>query len=121
MKVRERKRHTWWVRAFFLLVALPLLGVSPYIGVVNNPNENVRTFMTIAMVDLHTFKLDGVIRNFGWVNDMARVPGKPGEPDSHYSVKGPAVSYAGAPIYWAFKKLAVWRHHAPPSVTWTLE
>jgi hypothetical protein len=121
MKVgRRHTRHTWWIRAFFVLVALPLLGVSPFIGVVNNPNENVRTYMTMALVDDHTFRLDEVIKRFGWVNDMAKVPGKNGEPDYHSSVKGPAVSYAGVPIYWAFKKVAVRLGHTAPSKSWTL-
>jgi hypothetical protein len=125
MKVREGlRRGTWqraWVRVFFVLVALPLLGVSPYIGVVNNPNENVRTYMTMALVEDHTFKIDEVVRRFGWVNDMARVPGKGGEPDHVYSVKGPAVSYAGLPFYWAFRKIAIRLHHTPPSPTWRPE
>ncbi len=118
MKVRKRRLRVWWVRAFFLLVALPLLGVSPYIGIINNPNENVRTYMTMAIVEDHTFRIDGVVRRFGWINDMARVPAHGKEPDHVYSLKGPAVSYAGLPVYWAFRKIAIWRGHAPPSETW---
>jgi hypothetical protein len=121
MKVRERRRQRRWVRVFFVLVALPLLGVSPYIGVINNPNENVRTYMTMALVEDHTFKIDDVVRRFGWVNDMARVPGKDGQPDHRYSVKAPAVSYAGLPVYWAFRRVAIALHHTPPAVGWKQE
>ncbi len=121
MKVRERLRQRRWVCAFFVLVALPLLGISPYIGVINNPNENVRTYMTMALVEDHTFQIDQVVQRFGWVNDMARVPGKDGQPDHLYSVKGPAVSYAGLPVYWAFRQVAIRLHHTPPSLTWKPE
>ncbi len=121
MNVRERKGQGRWVAAFFVLVALPLLGVSPYIGVVNNPNENVRTYMTMALVEDHTFKIDDVVRRFGWVNDMAKVPAKGSVPDHFYSVKAPAVSYAGLPVYWAFRKIALALHHTAPSFTWKPE
>jgi hypothetical protein len=121
MKVRERLRQRRWVCLFFVLVALPLLGISPYIGVINNPNENVRTYMTMALVEDHTFKVDDVVRRFGWVNDMARVPGKDGQPDHEYSVKAPAVSYAGLPFYWAFRKVAMALHHTAPSFEWRPE
>src|SRR5580692_2756337 len=117
MKVRESRRDRRWIRAFFILVALPFLGVSPYIGAVNNPNENVRTYMTMAIVEDHTFQVDNVVQHFAWCNDMAKVPGKDGAPDRRYSVKAPAVSYLGIPFYWAFRKIALWRHHTPPSDT----
>src|SRR5580658_6999024 len=119
--MKAGRHHKWWIRAFFILIAVPFFGVSPYIGVVNNPNENVRTYMTMALVEDHTLRLDEVIKRFKWVNDMAKVPGKNGEPDHRYSVKAPAVSFAGVPIYWAFRKVAIWRHHTPPSTTWAAE
>jgi hypothetical protein len=119
--MRDGRRHKGWIRAFFVLVALPLLGVSPYLGVINNPNENVRTYMTMAIVEDHTLRLDEVLRRFQHVNDMAKVPGKNGEPDHRYSVKAPAVSFAGVPFYWVFRKIAIWRKHTPPSPTWTAE
>jgi hypothetical protein len=121
MKVRGSRRHVWYVRAFFVLVALPLLGLCPYMAVINNPNENVRTYMTIALVEEHTFSIDDVVRRFGWVNDMARVPGDGKKTDHYYSVKAPAVSYAGVPVYWLFRKAAIRLGHAPPSDTWTVE
>jgi hypothetical protein len=119
--MRVGRHDTRWIRAFFFLIALPFLGVSPYIGVVNNPNENVRTYMTMALVEDHTLRLDNVLRHLPWCNDMAKVPGKNGEPDHRYSVKAPAVSFAGVPVYWAFRKIAIWRGHTAPSPTWTPE
>ena len=46
-----------------------------------------------------------MVARYGWVNDMAAVP----EPDGSrhlFSVKAPAVSYAGVPFYWALMKVA---------------
>ncbi len=109
-----------WRFAFFVLVAIPLLGVSPYNGALNNPNENVRTFMTMAIVEGHTLRLDAVVDHFSWVADMARVPAPKGG-SHYYSVKGPAVSLAGVPFYWAFRQIAIWRGHAAPSHDWSPE
>ena len=64
-------------RVFFALVALVFTCVYPFIGWVNNPNENVRTYMTMALVEEHTFRIDTIVGRYGWVNDMASVP----EPD----------------------------------------
>lgn len=102
--------HAAKVRLATLLVLalafLPFVCVFPYIGVVNNPNENVRTYMTMALVEEHTFRIDKIVERHGWVNDMAKAPDKrTGEPHL-YSVKAPAISYAGVPIYWAFTKIA---------------
>lgn len=86
-----------------MLCALPMLGVFPYLAAVNNPNENVRTYMTMALVEHGTLRIDEIVARFGWVNDMARVP----QPDggAHYfSVKAPATSYAGVPGYFLFSK-----------------
>ena len=120
MRIRERRRDRGWLFVFFVLVGIPLLGVSPYIGAANNPNENVRTFMTMAIVEDHTFSLNAVLDRFGWVNDMARVP-MPDGGSRFYSVKGPAVSYAGVPVYLAFRKVALVFGHAAPSRSWSAE
>ncbi len=50
--------------------------VYPYMAWVNNPNENVRTYMTMAIVEQHTFKIDKIVERHGWVNDMAKAPDK---------------------------------------------
>jgi hypothetical protein len=38
--VSASNRH---VKLFFVLCALPMFVVFPYLGAINNPNENVRT------------------------------------------------------------------------------
>jgi hypothetical protein len=94
------------VRLVLLLCAAPLLLVFPYLGATRNPNENVRAYMTMAIVEAGTIRIDSQVERYGWINDMANVPG-PAEGEAHYiSVKAPAVSLAGVPVYWAFRKLA---------------
>ena len=104
---------------FFALTFVVYTLVFPYISVVNNPNENVRTYMTMAIVEGRTFRIDDIVGRHGWVNDMARAPETkmsasnaaafcaehPGK--CHlYSVKAPAVSYLGVPAYWAMTRIA---------------
>ena len=91
-----------------------MISVFPYLALVNNPNENVRAYMTMALVDDGTFCIDGPVRRFGWINDMARVPQKDGT-FRYYSVKAPAVSYAGVPVYWALSRLAPHLGHPRPT------
>jgi hypothetical protein len=112
---------------FFALVFVVFTCVEPYLAAINNPNENVRTYMTMAIVENHTFQLDDIVMRHAWINDMARVPEtagklKPGEPvpigtKSHLlSVKGPATSYFGVPFYWAFTKIAPRLGHPVPTL-----
>ncbi len=120
-------------RVVFACLFLVFTTVYPYIAWVNNPNENVRTYMTMALVEQHTLSLEEVLKRHGWTNDMALVSPKvpriafrdlfsretlrlsraeppPGWFDpahsTHYSVKGPAVSFMGVPVYWAYTKIA---------------
>lgn len=109
--LRQGLRRSRWARAsraghkiFLLLALVPLLCVFPYIGAVNNPNENVRTYMTMALVEEGTLRIDTQIARYGWVNDMAVVPSKTGP--HHYSVKAPYVSLVAVPFYWLQTKLA---------------
>ncbi len=88
------------------LAFLAFTCVFPYLGPINNPNENVRTYMTMAIVEEHTFKIDAMVERHGWVNDMAKVPDKRTGAAHLYSVKAPAISYAGVPVYWAFRAIA---------------
>ncbi len=75
------------------LVALAYLFPVPYHLPINNPNENVRFYMTAALVEDGTYCIDGPRKKWGWVNDAARFEGR------HYSVKGPATSLLGLPGY----------------------
>lgn len=79
--------------------------VFPYNHATNNPNENVRTYMTMAIVENHTFCIDKILERFWWVNDMALVPG-PAQGEAHrFSVKAPATSYMGVPVYWVWSRM----------------
>jgi len=94
---------------------VPMLTVFPYIASLNNPNENVRMYMTMALVDEHTFTVDAEVGVFGWTNDMAKVP-QPGGGTKYFSVKAPANSYLGVPVYAVFKRVAQAMGHPRPSL-----
>lgn len=92
----------WVLRA---LLAVVFLAPFPYLHRINNPNENVRVYMTLAIVDSGTFRVDEQVELFGHTNDLARAADAKG--DWHrYSVKAPATSYAGVPVYAAFRAIA---------------
>ena len=114
-------RARWTPRAgiFFALALVVFTAVFPYIHVVNNPNENVRTYMTMAIVEGHTFRIDDIVLRHGWVNDMAVAPDKVTGERHLYSVKAPAVSYMGVPFYWALTKIAPHFKHPVPTLAST--
>jgi hypothetical protein len=98
-----------------------MLGVFPYVGAVNNPNENVRTYMTMAIVERGTIRIDEMVKTFGWINDMAKVP-QPDGSSAHFSVKAPATSLAGVPGYFAYTKIAaLFGHHFPDHASSAVE
>ena len=120
------KRHDRaLLKALFVLVAVLYTCVFPYMAWVNNPNENARVYMTMALVEHGTFRTDAIVERHGWTNDMAAI--SPDGPDAplhfrsskahRYSVKAPAVSYAGVPVYWAFTKIAPIFGHPVPDAT----
>ncbi len=114
-RMRRRRRPSRSALAFFFALAfLPLVCVFPYLAAVNNPNENVRTYMTMAIVEEQSFALDAFVARYGWVNDMARVPAMNGNPAHYASVKAPLVSLAGAPVYAVFAKVAPLFGARPP-------
>jgi hypothetical protein len=88
-----------WLSAI-AICAFAYLYVFPLFNRVNNPNENVRFYMTAAIVEDGTYHIDHVRERWGWVNDAAIYEG-------HYcSVKAPATSMLGVPAYWAYKEFA---------------
>lgn len=89
----------------FGILALAYVYVFPYQDRTNNPNENVRFFMTAAIVDDHTFAIDHVREQWGWVNDAAVYGGHA------YSVKAPGTSYLGVPGYWLYRQWCNRSHH----------
>ncbi len=82
-----------------LLLAVLYLWVFPFHDVVRNPNENVRVYMTVAIVDDHTFAINRIEGAWGYVNDKAIRAGR------LYSSKAPGTSYLGVPVYWALTRL----------------
>src|SRR3984957_11230522 len=105
------------VPVFFALLFVVYTCLFPYMARMNNPNENVRTYMTMALVEEHTVRIDKMVARYGWVNDMALVPDKKTGEAHRASVKGPAISYLGLPFYWAFWKLAPHFKHPQPAKT----
>lgn len=93
------------VRWFFALCILPMFCVFPYLRQINNPNEFVRVFTSIAMVENHTFAIDEGVRIWGHLNDMALVPSKEDGQRHYYMVKTPATVYAGVVPYFVFSKV----------------
>ena len=78
------------------LCAAAYLYVFPYQATLNNPNENVRFYMTAALAESGTYQIDALRARWGWVNDAA-------VHDGHvYSVKAPGTSWLGVPGYFAY-------------------
>lgn len=81
----------------FSLVAVCYLYASPLFPRINNPNENVRFYLTAAIVEHGTFQIDALRSRWGWVNDAA-------VHDGHiYSLKAPGTSYLGVLPYAAYR------------------
>lgn len=94
---REQQRPlTWTVWVVAGLLVLAYLLPVPYFDALNNPNENVRVYMTRAMVDFGTMAIDPVIAEWGYVNDKATIDGR------MYPGKAPGTSYLGIPGYWIY-------------------
>jgi hypothetical protein len=88
--------------ALYVLLALPLLVPFPYVRGLNNPNELVRVYTVIALVENRTYVIDEQVEAFGQVEDMALVRGKGGAMH-HVMVKAPGIVYAGIPGYLVFR------------------
>lgn len=85
--------------ATVVLLALAYLSIWPYFERLNNPNENVRVWMTRAIVEHHTLSIDQISANWGYVNDKAQSRGH------LYSSKAPGTSLLGVPVLWVQTKL----------------
>jgi len=109
------------VKIFFALTFIVFTMVYPYIASLNNPNENVRTYMVMAIVDFHTFRIDDVLARHGYVNDMAKAPDPVTKQPHLYAIKAPALGYFGVPPYWVFTKIAPWFGHPVPKATDPIE
>ncbi len=91
------------------VLALLFAWVFPYFPQVNNPNENVRIYMTVAIVDDHTFAINRIEQAWGYTNDKAVRDGR------LYSSKAPGTSYLGVPVYWLLTKITH-RSTLPPAL-----
>jgi len=107
-------------RVFFALAFVPMFLVFPYLRAINNPNENVRVFTTMALVHERSFSIDTEVGLYGWVNDMAHVKKADGQLH-YYMVKGPGAVYAALPGYWLFTKAAHALGHDFPTAKSTQE
>ena len=94
---RGRPRHLVWV-----LVSLAYLTVFPFYQRINNPNENVRIWMTRAIVDLHELSINRACQKWGYVNDKVIVDGR------LYAGKAPGASFLGVPVYAVQRTVARW-------------
>lgn len=81
-------RH--WV---LLPVVVVYLWSFPFYERLNNPNELVRAYMTMAVVQDGTYDISGVCLKHSWVNDRSVVGQRA------YSSKAPGASLAGVPVY----------------------
>jgi hypothetical protein len=88
------RRHLAW-----LLICVAYVFVFPYYERINNPNENVRIWLTRAIVEHGTLNIDPVEREWGWVNDKSTANKK------MYSAKAPGTSFLGVPILFAYTKV----------------
>lgn len=118
-----RRRHAKWpYRLFFLLLFIPMFCVFPYMRATNNPNEYVRVFTAMSLVDHGTYRIDEPVKLYGWVNDMAHVPSKEDGQRHYFMVKAPMVVHLGVPGYFVFAKIiAPILGRAPPTAKDPLE
>jgi hypothetical protein len=94
------------------IVAVAMLWTFPWQPEINNPNENVRVYMTAAIVEEGTYAIDGMRARWGWVNDAAVFEGKA------YSVKAPGTSLLGIPAYAVYHWIAGEDHDRGVALWW---
>ena len=75
------------------LCVFAYLYVFPYQSSLNNPNENVRLYMTAALVEEGRYEIDALRERWGYVNDAAVHDGH------HYSGKAP-----GSRFIWRLER-----------------
>jgi len=113
---RSAEQDSWWRRTrVWWLVAMAYLSVFPYSPGINNPNENVRVYMTRALVESHELAINKVEAEWGWVNDKAKSGAR------LLSSKAPGTSLLGVPVLaaqtWLWHRIG-WR--SPTQLATTL-
>ena len=81
-------------------MVLGYLLVFPYFERLNNPNENVRIWLTRSIAAHGTLAIDAVEREWGEVSDRAT------DGHRHFSGKAPGTSLLGVPVAFLHDKLA---------------
>lgn len=85
------KRNAW-----LIAIACAYLYIFPHFPKTKNANELPRVYLVKAMVDDHTFAIDGGVKRWGKTPDVADAGGH------SYSNKAPGSSMLVAPVYAAF-------------------
>jgi len=91
------------------LVVVAYVSVFPYSPAINSPNENVRVYMTRALVEHHELAINRIEAEWGWVNDKAK------NGTRVFSGKAPGVSLLGVPVLAA--QTWLWHRLGWPSPT----
>ncbi len=79
------------------LVAALYLLVFPYHPGLRSPNELCRLWQARALVEDHTFSVNGPLQRYGYVGDLSKKDGL------YYPSKAPLLSFLAAPVYAVFK------------------
>ena len=104
MTREQRRAPSPWLPVALCVFAY--LYVFPYQSSLNNPNENVRLYMTAALVEEGRYEIDALRERWGYVNDAAVHDGH------HYSVKAPGSSLLAVPGYALYRGLCALSGHA---------
>jgi hypothetical protein len=102
-------RPASWLERYGLraLVVIAYVSVFPYSPAINSPNENVRVYMTRALVEHHELAINKIESEWGWVNDKAK------NGTRVFSGKAPGVSVLGVPVLAA--QTWLWHRFGWPS------
>ncbi len=63
------------VAAVAACLVVAVISTSPLHSPLNNPNEGVRVFTVKALVEQHTFRIDDVVRTWGYIDDKSTKDG----------------------------------------------
>jgi hypothetical protein len=86
-----------------LLVGFAMIYAQPYFKRLNSPNEMVRVYTTMAIVEHGTYAINAYSPDkYGWINDRSVVGGR------YYACKAPGTSFLGVPVYAALSTVAGW-------------
>ena len=91
-------RRPWLLPLLALLYLLPF----PYFPALRSPNEGSRLYQVRALVDDHSFAVNGQVQRYGPIGDLAVDGGR------YYPNKAPGLSILGAAVYAVAKALSGW-------------